>query len=111
MLGFVNPRWEFPYTQVCRLEETLGFSGEVHLLHDKGVFVREELLESSASNGICRYYTGMNKVFTYLKEIHIMAHQPPGGKPVAAASPNVHRPGPLYNPEASLKSTILFSNM
>jgi len=31
--------------------------------------------------------------------IHLMAHQPLGGKPVSAVNPNKNRPGPLSDPE------------
>ncbi|PKY00545.1 hypothetical protein P168DRAFT_299936 [Aspergillus campestris IBT 28561] len=37
--------------------------------------------------------------------IHITAHQPLGGKPVAAVNPNADRPGPLYDPDITAIAT------
>ena len=33
--------------------------------------------------------------------IHVMAHQPLGGRPLAAVNPNKDRPGPLEDSEVS----------
>ncbi len=35
------------------------------------------------------------------QNIHLMAHQPLGGKPVAVVNPNADRPGPLEDPTVS----------
>jgi hypothetical protein len=34
--------------------------------------------------------------------IHVMAHQPLGGRPVAVVNPNMDRPGPLVDSDVSL---------
>ena len=33
--------------------------------------------------------------------VHLMAHQPLGGRPVAVVNPNANRPGPLFDPDVS----------
>ncbi|GLA43364.1 hypothetical protein AnigIFM63309_001097 [Aspergillus niger] len=39
--------------------------------------------------------------------IHVVAHQPLGGKPVAAVNPNADRPGPLYDPDTVRQSRMV----
>jgi diketogulonate reductase-like aldo/keto reductase len=37
--------------------------------------------------------------FCSQENIHLTAHQPLGGRPVVAVNPNVHRPGPISDPD------------
>lgn len=41
-------------------------------------------------------------MFSKQEGIHLMAHQPLGGRPVAAVNPNADQPGPLSDPEVRL---------
>ena len=41
-------------------------------------------------------------MFSKQEGIRLMAHQPLGGRPVAAVNPNADQPGPLSDPEVGL---------
>ena len=46
-------------------------------------------------------YLPQSELLQYAKQegIHVMAHQPLGGRPIAAINPNQDRPGPMADPE------------
>lgn len=44
--------------------------------------------------------------FCAKEKIHLMAHQPLGGRPVAVVNPNAGRPGPMSDSDVSFSSIL-----
>ena len=59
------------------------------------------LIVVSPSGFPAQSYLPQHDLLEFCKQegIHLMAHQPLGGKPLAVVNPNAARPGPLFDPQ------------
>ncbi|KFY81145.1 hypothetical protein V499_00079 [Pseudogymnoascus sp. VKM F-103] len=93
------------YPQTWQAMEKLVDSGKTRLIgvSNFSIVKTKRILEIArirpAVNQVLRYFPQQELLdFCFAEGIHVTAHQPLGGRPVAAVGPNSDRPGPLLDP-------------